>query len=158
MDGWVMELLQVADASRTKSDLMLNQIGFDEKENYFLSGNQPSGVHTLFAAASFPAATCARANSVRPPPPWLPQVVLQPRSGSSVCSAPRRKQRSCSHSSLFSPLLCRRLRRLRPGDQAGSVPAGSGEAVARHLLQVPSVRLRSDRRVHQQVGRRDREI
>lgn len=49
--------------------------------------------------------------------------------------------------------LCCRLRRLRPGDQAGSVPAGSGEAVARHLLQVPSVWLHPDRRVHQQVGK-----
>lgn len=49
-------------------------------------------------------------------------------------------------------LLPSRLRRLWGGDQTGSVSAGSGEAVARQLFQMPDMQLHAHRRVHQQVG------
>lgn len=53
-----------------------------------------------------------------------------------------------SHLPSCPPRLCR----LQGGDQAGPVPAGPGEAVARQLLQVPNVRHHPHRRVHQQVS------
>lgn len=51
-----------------------------------------------------------------------------------------------------SPLRSSRLCRLRQGDQTGTVSAGSGETVARHVLPMPYVRLCAHWRVHQQVG------
>lgn len=50
------------------------------------------------------------------------------------------------------PFVSHRLRWLRRGDQARAVSAGSGAAVAPHLLQMPHVWLRPHWRVHQQVG------
>ncbi|XP_075878470.1 actin-binding LIM protein 3-like isoform X1 [Nelusetta ayraudi] len=71
--------------------------------SHTLSTNKPVKVHG-------PSSTCTRADSEPPPPPpplpSPPQVILQPRSGSSICSTARRKQQSCFHSSLSSPVFC----------------------------------------------------
>lgn len=120
-------------------EIIIESDWLDEKENSFLH----AGCCGLGTCSRLHRCRCLRSSC-------SPDLIAP--------SVPPRKLRSCSHSSLLSPVCRARLRRLRPGDQAGSVAAGAGQAVARHLLQVPSVRLRSDRRVHQQVGQADPDI